>query len=75
MVPEKVNVLLLILALFFGYCFILGAIESIVNVYLVHPAKIFKNMEHFSVECFNLFTAQFIEKPQLIEIAISILDR
>ena len=73
MVPEKVHVLLLILAPFFGYCFIVGAVESIVDDPFVHPAKIFKNMEHFSVESFvaepTLSLLSSLKKPQLIEIA------
>ena len=72
MVPEEFHVLLLIFAPFFGYCFILGAVESIVDVPFVHPAKIFKNMKHFSVEFFvaepTLSLLSSLKKPQLIEI-------
>ena len=53
--------------------FIVGVVESIVDVPFVHPAKIFKNMEHFSVESFvaepTLSLLSSLKKPQLIEIA------
>ena len=69
MVTEKVHVLLLILAPFFGYCFVLGVVKNMVDVHLAYPTKIFKNMESFGIESFvvrpTLSLLSLLKKPQL----------